>query len=137
MKIPKTLQAALPFASKPKNLKKRTKPALESKRAVVLEPHEKKVFTLVQQLNTIRNDKVMGNHSGCSGDPVVHMDNASAYFWCRVSVQAKKRKLQQDERRKAYELKKAQHDEQSKKRRREEIRDRFRGEARQQKKART
>ena len=41
--IPAKLQKDLPFKSKPKLMKKRTKPTLETKRAVVMEPHEKKV----------------------------------------------------------------------------------------------
>ncbi|RMX48626.1 hypothetical protein pdam_00008008 [Pocillopora damicornis] len=40
--IPAKLQKDLPFKSKPKLMKKRTKPTLETKRAVVMEPHEKK-----------------------------------------------------------------------------------------------
>ncbi len=45
LKIPQALQSALPFASKPKLLKKRKHPLLEQKRAVV------------NQLNTIWNEK--------------------------------------------------------------------------------
>lgn len=56
--IPKSLQAALPFASKPKNIPSRKRPLLESRRAVVMEPHERKVHALVQHLQLIRNDKV-------------------------------------------------------------------------------
>lgn len=41
--IPAKLQKELPFKSKPKQMKKRTKPSLETKRAVVMEPHEKSV----------------------------------------------------------------------------------------------
>ncbi|MCO5606331.1 hypothetical protein L7F22_060518 [Adiantum nelumboides] len=96
LKIPKTLQSALPFASKPKLDKKRTQSTLESRRAVVLEPNERKIHTLVQQLNTIRNEKV------------------------------KKRKEHNEKKRKVYEMKKARDEEASKKRRREEIRGRFR-----------
>ncbi|KAI5067058.1 hypothetical protein GOP47_0017586 [Adiantum capillus-veneris] len=96
LKISKTLQSSLPFASKPKLDKKRSQPTLESRRAVVLEPNERKIHTLVQQLNTIRNEKV------------------------------KKRKEQNEKRRKVYEMKKAREEEASKKRRREEIRGRFR-----------
>lgn len=58
LKISRTLQEALPFASKPKMEKKRKQPLLETKRAVVMEPHERHVQTLVNQLNTIRNEKV-------------------------------------------------------------------------------
>ncbi|KAI8146829.1 hypothetical protein BJV82DRAFT_600037 [Fennellomyces sp. T-0311] len=57
LKIPKSLQAELPFASKPKIAKPASKKSYLAKRAVILEPEEKKIFTLMQQLNTIRNDK--------------------------------------------------------------------------------
>jgi ribosome biogenesis protein BMS1 len=57
LRIPKSLQAALPFESKPKLLVKRKTPALEDRRKVVMEPHEKKVITLLQQINTIRHDQ--------------------------------------------------------------------------------
>lgn len=58
LKIPKSLQEALPFKSKPKQQKKRKTPLLETKRAVLMEPHEKHVATLVNQLSLIRNEKV-------------------------------------------------------------------------------
>ncbi|KAI8390979.1 uncharacterized protein BYT42DRAFT_555079 [Radiomyces spectabilis] len=57
LKIPKALQAELPFASKPKIPKAQTKKSYLAKRAVVLEPEEKKIYTLMQQLNTLRNEK--------------------------------------------------------------------------------
>ncbi|KAL0278048.1 UNVERIFIED_CONTAM: Ribosome biogenesis protein BMS1 [Sesamum radiatum] len=56
--IPKSLQAALPFASKPKNIPHRRRPLLENRRAVVMEPHERKVHALVQHLQLIRNEKM-------------------------------------------------------------------------------
>lgn len=56
--IPKALQANLPFESKPKNVPHRKRPLLEDRRAVVMEPHERKLHALVQQLRLIRNDKV-------------------------------------------------------------------------------
>ncbi|CAI2170124.1 17747_t:CDS:10 [Funneliformis geosporum] len=55
--IPLSLQANLPFASKPKILKKRTKQTYLQKRAVVLEPKEKKMYTLMQQINTLKKEK--------------------------------------------------------------------------------
>lgn len=61
LRIPRNLQAALPFASKPKVLKQRRRPTLETKRQVVLEPQERRVNTLVQQLRTINNDKTKRN----------------------------------------------------------------------------
>ncbi|CAG8782109.1 24859_t:CDS:10 [Gigaspora margarita] len=55
--ISKSLQAGLPFASKPKLLKKQSKPMYTQKRAVVLEPQEKKVYTLMQQIQTLKKEK--------------------------------------------------------------------------------
>lgn len=57
LKIPKALQAELPFSSKPKQLKAQRKQTYAAKRAVLLEPEEKKVYTMMQQLNSLRKDK--------------------------------------------------------------------------------
>lgn len=57
LKIPASLQAALPFKTKPKVESKRNRKSLEQKRAVVLEPKERKVMSVVAQLNAIRNAK--------------------------------------------------------------------------------
>lgn len=56
--IPMTLQQALPFATKPKETPARKRPLLEQRRAVVMEPHERKVHALVQHLQLIRHEKV-------------------------------------------------------------------------------
>ena len=55
--IPKALQAALPFASKPKQDVKQKRKSLAAKRAVVAEPEERKAATLMQQLHTMHNVK--------------------------------------------------------------------------------
>eukprot|EP01134_Creolimax_fragrantissima_P000003 CFRG0003T1 len=68
LKIPKALQAELPFASKPKmqpkknvtakaERKKKKKQSPYTSHAVVMEPQEKRVYKLMQQINTIRNEK--------------------------------------------------------------------------------
>ncbi|KAJ3388516.1 Glycoside hydrolase 2 (Mannanase, beta-galactosidase) [Entophlyctis sp. JEL0112] len=57
LQIPKALAAALPFAAKPKSRAARRKPTLLQKRAVVSEPHERKVTALIQAVNTLRNEK--------------------------------------------------------------------------------
>jgi len=68
LKIPKRLEEALPFASKPKlqvgqserakgKAKRKSATKTGTKRAVILSQHDKKVFTMIQQLQTIRNDK--------------------------------------------------------------------------------
>lgn len=104
--IPKALQAALPFASKPKDLPSRKRPLLEERRAVVMEPHERKIHAAVQQLQLIRHEKM------------------------------KKRKLKEDQKRKEREVQKAKDEQESKKRKREERRERYRAEDKKLKKAR-
>ena len=60
MPVPKKLQAALPFASKPKLEAPKRKGGYLAKRAkaVVLEPGERKQRQLMQALATIRNEKL-------------------------------------------------------------------------------
>ena len=77
LRIPATLQKQLPFKSKPKLQEKRKGKTLSSRRAVILEPDEKRVVTLMQQLATIHKDK------------------------------AKRRRLKQKEKQKAYLAEKA------------------------------
>ena len=55
--IPSSLQKQLPFKSKPKNQAKRTSKSMSSKRAVILEPREKRALTLLQQLATLHREK--------------------------------------------------------------------------------
>ncbi|KAJ3190155.1 Glycoside hydrolase 2 (Mannanase, beta-galactosidase) [Gaertneriomyces sp. JEL0708] len=57
LQVPKALQADLPFATKPKLHKKLSKPTLMTRRAVVLEPQEKKVVQLIQAINTLKHEK--------------------------------------------------------------------------------
>ncbi|CAA6667167.1 unnamed protein product [Spirodela intermedia] len=102
--IPKTLQAALPFASKPKDKPSRSRPHLDNRRAVVMEPQERKVHALVQHLQLIRNQKL------------------------------RKQKLKDQEKKKVNDAQKAKEEQIAKKRQREERRGRYREEAKQQKK---
>ncbi|KAJ4895376.1 P-loop containing nucleoside triphosphate hydrolases superfamily protein [Raphanus sativus] len=102
--ISKKLQAELPFASKPKNKPGRRRPSLDGRRAVVMEPGERKGFAIVQQL------KLMNK------------------------VKMNKRKAKVQEKRKAYEAEKAKEEVISKKRNREERRERYRSEDKQKKK---
>lgn len=55
--VPKSIESALPFASKPKDEKKRKSKSYASKRAVVMDAEEKKKYTFMQAISTIRNDK--------------------------------------------------------------------------------
>lgn len=56
--IPKRLEEALPYASKPKNEKqKKSKKGYLTKRAVVMEADERKKASFISALNAIRNEK--------------------------------------------------------------------------------
>lgn len=56
--VPKKLQAALPYASKPKLMRPQSKQTYLQKRAVVMEPEEKKAVALLQQIRALRKDQV-------------------------------------------------------------------------------
>ena len=58
LKVPVKLQEALPFASKPKQQTPKNKEGYLAKRAVILEPEEKKARAVVQMLSTVRRSKL-------------------------------------------------------------------------------
>ena len=57
LKVPRKLQAALPFASKPKLHKAQSRPTYLQKRAVVLDPEEKRAIGLMQQIQAVNKVK--------------------------------------------------------------------------------
>ena len=57
LRVPTVLQRQLPFKSKPKLREKRQGRSFASKRAVVLEPEERRVLALMQQLATRHREK--------------------------------------------------------------------------------
>jgi len=57
LRVPKSVEESLPFKSKHKDEKKRSKKSYASKRAVVMDTDERKKYTFVQAVNTIRNEK--------------------------------------------------------------------------------
>ena len=66
--ISKKLQEELPFASKPKNKPGRKRPSLDARRAVVMEPGERRALAIVQQLKLMNKVKVMlSMHKTCVG----------------------------------------------------------------------
>ena len=56
--IPKKLQAELPFKSKPKNRTKQKKKTYEQRRAVVMEPDEKKAVRLMKSIFALNKEKL-------------------------------------------------------------------------------
>jgi ribosome biogenesis protein BMS1 len=57
LRIPQKLEASLPFASKPKQAVSKNRDTYVQRRAVVLDPEDRKKRALVQMLSTIRADK--------------------------------------------------------------------------------
>jgi len=58
LKIPKGLQASLPYASKPKAMSPQHRQTYLQKRAVVLEPEERKKLAMLQQIRALRKDQL-------------------------------------------------------------------------------
>lgn len=55
--VPKKLEEALPYASKPKDERQRKKKGYLSKRAVIMDADERRKESFIQALNTIRKAK--------------------------------------------------------------------------------
>ena len=60
LRIPHSLLAELPFKMRPKQVagRKSKHPTLEQKRALIMEPEERKALRFLQEVSTLRNDKV-------------------------------------------------------------------------------
>ncbi|CAO1625754.1 unnamed protein product [Sympodiomycopsis kandeliae] len=58
LKIPRKLQESLPYASKPKQMKKQSNESYMNKRAVVMEKSEKEAMALLQQMQAVQKSKV-------------------------------------------------------------------------------
>ncbi|KAH9969460.1 hypothetical protein BC827DRAFT_1151501 [Russula dissimulans] len=58
LKVPRKLQGALPYASKPRLMKPQKRATYLQKRAVLLEPEEKKALVVMQQMQALRKDAI-------------------------------------------------------------------------------
>lgn len=58
LRVPRKLVAALPYASKPKLMKPQHRQTYMQKRAVVLEPEEKRALAIVQQMRAVRKEQL-------------------------------------------------------------------------------
>ena len=56
--VPKKFQASLPYASKPKLMVAQKQQTYLQKRAVVMEPEERKAVALLQQIRALRKDQL-------------------------------------------------------------------------------
>ncbi|OCH92588.1 DUF663-domain-containing protein [Obba rivulosa] len=94
LKVPKNLQAALPYASKPKIMKAQSRQTYMQKRAVVLEPEEKKAMALLQQMRALRKDQVARRKEKQEERRTVHRQ--------KVAKEEAKKSEKEKERRKEY-----------------------------------
>lgn len=109
LKVPKKLQASLPFASKPKLDKKKTSESYLTKRAVVLEPEEKKKYAFMQQVNTVRRDRETTrkvNQSRRNAENLKRKQREEKQFEA-VHREEKKAKFRKEGKEEAYRAKKA------------------------------
>ena len=83
LRIPIALQKQLPFKSKPKLQEKKKGKSLSSRRAVILEPNEKRVKTLMQQLATLHRDKAKRRK-------MKHQEKQKAFFAEKAKQDAKR-----------------------------------------------
>ena len=95
LRVPKSLQAELPFKSKPKIQSARKRKTLEQKRAVVVEGVEKKKRSLVAQLNAIRNVKAEARREQRKKyqEKVAKKQAAEMEWRSALSKEARKRKF--------------------------------------------
>ncbi|THH03859.1 hypothetical protein EW145_g5948 [Phellinidium pouzarii] len=94
LKIPKKLQAALPYSSKPKLMKAQHRPTYMQKRAVVLEPEEKRAITILQQVRALRKDQIARRREKQEERRAVHRK--------RVAKEEEKKGEKEKEKRKEY-----------------------------------
>ncbi|KAL4425893.1 hypothetical protein ABPG75_009909 [Micractinium tetrahymenae] len=101
LKVPQSLQAALPFKSKPKVEAARKRKSLEQKRAVVLEPQERKQVSLIAQLNAIRNQKAAARREQRARQKATHAKKVAAEEAWRAAYNKEEKKKRYIERGKA------------------------------------
>ena len=92
LRVPKALQASLPFKSKPREAAPRKGKSLEQKRAVVLDGAERKTASLVAQLNAIRNAKAVKRKAKEAGKRAAHAAKKAADGEWRAALQKEERK---------------------------------------------
>lgn len=92
LKVPKKLQAALPYASKPKIMKSQHRQTYMQKRAIILEPEEKKAIALFQQIRALRKDQVARRKEKQGERRAVHRKKVEKEETERMEKEKEKRK---------------------------------------------
>ncbi|KAI0770463.1 DUF663-domain-containing protein [Fomes fomentarius] len=94
LRVPKKLQAALPYVSKPKLMKAQNRATYMQKRAVVMEPEEKRAVALLQQVRALRKDQVARRREKKEEKKAVHRK--------KVEKEEERRGEKEKEKRKEY-----------------------------------
>ncbi|KZT12217.1 DUF663-domain-containing protein [Laetiporus sulphureus 93-53] len=94
LKVPRKLQAALPYASKPKLVKQQHRQPYLQKRSVILEAEEKKAIALLQQMRALRKDQVIRRKE--------KQDQHRAAYRKKIEKDEAKKSEKEREKRKAY-----------------------------------
>ncbi|CAE7070019.1 unnamed protein product [Rhizoctonia solani] len=97
LKIPRKLQADLPYASKTKITRPQTRPTYAQKRAVVLEPEERKALSVIQQIRALRKDQVARRREKQGERKAVHRKKVAV-------LESKKEDKKRDERKEYMRL---------------------------------
>ncbi|KAK0464475.1 GTP binding protein [Desarmillaria tabescens] len=90
--VPKKLQAALPYASKPKKMSSQRKQTYLQKRAVVTEPEERKAVALLQQMRALRKDQVARRKNKKTEKKAIHQKKVEKEEARRNEKEKEKRK---------------------------------------------
>ncbi|KAK0187924.1 GTP binding protein [Armillaria mellea] len=90
--VPKKLQATLPYASKPKQMSSQRKQTYLQKRAVVMEPEERKAVALLQQMRALRKDQVSRRKDKKAEKKAVHQKKIEKEEARRNEKEKEKRK---------------------------------------------
>ncbi|KIO02758.1 hypothetical protein M404DRAFT_643944 [Pisolithus tinctorius Marx 270] len=92
LKVSKKLQAALPYASKPRAMKPQRKKTYMERRTVVMEPEEKKAIALMQQIRALRKDQVARRREKQSERKAAHRKKVEKEEAKRADKEKEKRK---------------------------------------------
>jgi len=92
LKIPKKLQASLPYASKPRAMRAQSGKTYMQQRAVVMEPEEKKAVALLQQIRALRKDQVVRRKEKQNERKGVHRKRAAKEEALKGEKEREKRK---------------------------------------------
>lgn len=93
LRVPRKLQAALPFASKPKQMKKQGKSTYVQQRAVVMEKEERDALTLLQQMQAVQKSK-LAKRTAKQGE---RLEERKRILAEKEGEKEKKRKAERDE----------------------------------------